>query len=314
MAPLAPAPSSRPRIGPPTGPTDGAVGSRHHCLCRSRLPFCSVGQWHVCKCADAWSGRASCTTPCAASPLPLSLSSLSSRLRPRPPRALAGPLSAMVVSAFHSVLSLVCLSVLPSVSLLPLPSRSLPGTLHDTVRVSFTFLRVGHLVPVSGPCSPLVGRRRGILSPAADSPCARTRLRAPPLTFIGSGQSQCAQITSHAALHAPLLPFSLSSLVACPVRTLCPLAPLCSLSLSHARYTTRSPASLCASVLFAFARTVHCNPRGSPAPLLFVLLWPSVPPVPLSRPFFFPLLLCSLCPFIPPRAMSYTFSLCASAL
>ena len=29
MAPLAPAPSARPGTGPPTSPTDGAVGSRH---------------------------------------------------------------------------------------------------------------------------------------------------------------------------------------------------------------------------------------------------------------------------------------------
>ena len=50
---------------------------------------------------------------------------------------------------FCSVLSLVSLPVLPSVPVLPLPSRSFPGTLHDTVPGSCTFLRVGHLVPVS---------------------------------------------------------------------------------------------------------------------------------------------------------------------
>ena len=277
---------------------------------------------HVCRCTDACSGRASCTTPCAASLLPLSLPSLSSPLRPRSPRALSGPLLSAAVpvcfcalgallpsghpvvlslaapclsslpylastpalfSLVRSVHSPICLPVLPFVPPLPLPSRSFPGTLHDTVPGTFTFPRAGHLVLVSSGhvCSPaacgtsVVGRRRGILSPAAGSPraCARTCLRGPPLTFVGSGQSHCAHVTRHAKRHAPPLPLPLPSLVACPLCNLCPLAPLCPPSLPRARYTTmcRAPAPPCAPALFAVARTVHGNPWGAPAPLLFRL-------------------------------------------
>ena len=155
MAPLAPAPSARPCKGLPTGPTDGAVGAclplvalplslpasraisaalarcmyadmlmhdqdeqgaRHHAR-QAHFPFLLPSSPPVCVLALRWPSLAP------------------SRLR--------------VSLSFRSVLSLVCLPVLPSVPLLPLPSRSLPGTSHDTVPGSCTFLRVGHLVPVS---------------------------------------------------------------------------------------------------------------------------------------------------------------------
>ena len=78
-----------------------------------------------------------------------------------------------------------------------------------------------------------------------------------------------------AMLYYCLLPRSLSLSLFPGLPCAYPWAPLCSLSLSRARYTTmcRAPSLPRAPAPLAVARTVHGNPLSSPAPLS-VAFWP----------------------------------------
>ena len=294
MAPLAPTPSARPGTGLFTGPTDGAAGSLHQ-LPPPALAATSVA-WVRCRYVyscmhDHVEQVARHHARQAHFP---SLYSPVCFLAPRGP-SLVPFLLRLSLPCSPCSLSPVCPFFLLSLLVPPL-SRSALGTLHDTVPDSFSFVR-GRLVlgraccPAARGTSPFPSRRLSI--------CMSPHL----------GLSQCSSVLDrdtarklHATLHYCLIPrsLSLSSFPCLPCAY--PWAPLFSLSLSHARYTTmcRAPSVPRAPAPLAVARTVHVNPLSSPAPvsvafrpLLCPCLVPSASLPSLARPVpSSPLVLC----------------------
>ena len=263
MAPLAPVPSARPGTGLPTGPTDGAAGSRlsptatagsgSHFCCRRTVNRYALSRMHVHDEQVARHHARQAFFPLS-SPLRFPFAS-SPPVGPRRSPPFCGCLCPALRALSHPS---ACCSRCPSLfPLCPVPSLARCTTLYQ--------------IP-----SP----RCGIASIWAALAVPRdAAFPQPPTLHLyepAPGPSQYSSVLDrdtarklHATLHYCLLPRSLClSLFPC-LPCAYSWAPLCSLSLSRARYTTmcRAPSLPRAPAPLAVARMLHGNPVSSPAPL-----------------------------------------------